>query len=213
VRALVGAVIDTQGSWAGAAVERVTYCTARVDAGTNPSAHVDQDVYLKALLATGSVDWIEYGTYVARTKTGLLATDDPHTRRPVVLKSEWPVMIRDASGADVPTASFMVRYLHLEEKGSDVNLASQLLLDVLSSAVDAVVVVSNDSDLAFPIKAVRDRVPVGLVNPRNGYTAGDLTGRKSDGVGDHWWWKLNSGFYQRHQLPDPAGRFTKPTGW
>jgi len=107
----------------------VTYCTARVDAVTSPSAHADQDVYLKALLATGSVDWIEYGTYVARTKTGLLAMDDPKTRRPVVQRSGWPLMVRDATGTDVPNATFMVRYLHLEEKGSDVNLASQLLLD------------------------------------------------------------------------------------
>jgi len=28
----------------------------------DPSGHADQDVYLKALLATGSVDHIEYGT-------------------------------------------------------------------------------------------------------------------------------------------------------
>lgn len=191
----------------------MTYCTARVDAVTSPSAHADQDVYLKALLATGSVDWIEYGTYVARTKTGLLAMDDPKTRRPVVQRSGWPLMVRDARGTDVPNATFMVRYLHLEEKGSDVNLASHLLLDALSSAADAVVVVSNDSDLAFPIKAVRDRVPVGLVNPHTGHTAGDLKGRKSEGVGDHWWWRLNGGFYRRHQLPNPAGRFTKPTAW
>lgn len=29
------------------------YCTARVDAADNPSGHADQNVYLKALLATG----------------------------------------------------------------------------------------------------------------------------------------------------------------
>lgn len=116
----------------GARVAQVTYCTARVDAVTNPSAHVDQDVYLKALLATGSVDWIEYGNYVARTKAALVALDDPQTRRPVIQTSGWPLMIQDSSGADVPGARFMVRYLHLEEKGSDVNVASHLLLDVLS---------------------------------------------------------------------------------
>ncbi len=182
----------------------MTYCTARVDAVTNPSAHADQDVYLKALLATGSADWIEYGTYVARTKTGLLAMDDPKTRRPVVQRSGWPLMVRDARGTDVPNATFMVRYLHLEEKGSDVNLASHLLLDALSSAADAVVVVSNDSDLAFPIKAVRDRVPVGLVNPRTGHTAGDLKGRKSEGVGDHWWWEAERRVLPAASTPQPG---------
>jgi hypothetical protein len=132
VRSLVSSAIARQGSWSSAKVERIVYCTARVDAVTNPSAHADQDVYLKALVAAGSVDWIEYGNYVARTKTGLLATDDPTTRKPVVTNSAWPIMVKDATGQSVPNARFMVRYLHLEEKGSDVNVASHLLLDVLS---------------------------------------------------------------------------------
>lgn len=214
VRSLVSSAISRQGGWSGATLERVVYCTARVDAVTNPSAHADQDVYLKALRATGSVDWIEYGNYVARTKVGLIATDDPVTRKPVIQTSAWPLMIQDGSGAKVPSARFMVRYLHLEEKGSDVNLASHLLLDVLSGAVDAAVVVSNDSDLAFPIRTVRDRVPVGLINPRGGaYTAGDLMGTKNDGVGHHWWWKLYAPAYKANQLPEPAAGFTRPQGW
>ncbi|WP_219996326.1 NYN domain-containing protein [Nocardioides humi] len=206
-------VIARQGQWPNASIERIVYCTARVDAVTNPSAHQDQDVYLKALLATNSVDHIEYGNYVARVKNGLLATQDPATRRPVLTTSNWPVMVRDASGRKVPDAEFMVSYLHLEEKGSDVNVASHLIFDVTSGVVDAAVVVSNDSDLAFPIKEVRNRVPVGLINPRDGYTAGDLTGKKSDGVGNHWWWKLKPPTYLSNQLPDPAGTYTKPRGW
>jgi uncharacterized LabA/DUF88 family protein len=213
VRSLVSSVISRQGAWTEATLERIVYCTARVDAVTNPSAQADQDVYLKALLAKGSVDWIEYGNYVARTKTGLLATDDPVTKKPLVAQSNWPVMVRDATGKSVPNARFMVRYLHLEEKGSDVNVASHLLLDVLSGSVDAAVVVSNDSDLAFPIRAARDRVPVGMINPRGTYFAGDLVGKKTDGVGGHWWWKLNAATYRANQLPDPAGRFTRPPGW
>lgn len=122
-------------------------------------------------------------------------------------------MVRDNAGASVPDARFMVKYLHLEEKGSDVNVASHLLLDVLQGTVDAAVVISNDSDLTFPIRAVRDRVPVGLINPRDGYTAGDLMGKKSDGVGNHWWWKLKKPTFVNNQLPDPAGTFTKPPGW
>jgi hypothetical protein len=115
VRALVEAVIAKQGRWRNALLDRVVYCTARVDAVTNPSAHADQDVYLKCLRPSGR---------------------------------SW---LCDSAGAAVPDASFMVRYLRLEEKGSDVNVASHLLLDVLSGTIDAAVVVSNDSDLAFPI--------------------------------------------------------------
>jgi uncharacterized LabA/DUF88 family protein len=213
VRSLVESVVAAHPRWSAATVERVVYCTARVDAVTHPSAHADQDVYLKALLAAGSVDWIEYGNYVARTKTGLVATEDPLTHRPVIRTSAWPLMVQDGVGAPVPDARFMVRYLHLEEKGSDVNIASHLLLDVLSGDVDAAVVVSNDSDLAFPVRSVRDRVPVGMVNPRTGHFAGDLTGKPGDGVGGHWWWKLTKAQYHRHQLADPVGGFTKPAGW
>lgn len=213
VRSLVDSVISKHPSWTLASLDRVVYCTARVDAVTNPSAHADQDVYLKALVASGNVDWIEYGNYVARTKTGLAATDDPVTRKPVVQTSGWPLMVQDQSGAPVPSARFMVRYLHLEEKGSDVNIASHLLLDVLSGAVDAAVVVSNDSDLAFPVRSARSRVPVGMINPRGGYFAGDLTGRPGDGVGRHWWSKLTKPQYLAHQLPDPVGHLTKPVGW
>lgn len=213
VRALVESTIRTQGAWSGAAIDRVVYCTARVDARTNPSAQADQDVYLKALAAHGSVDRIEYGNYVARTKTGLLATEDPTTHKPVVVTSNWPIMVKDAHHKSVRDAQFMVSYLHFEEKGSDVNVASHLLIDVLSGRVDAAVVISNDSDLAFPLREARDRVPVGLVNPRQGPTAGDLMGRKTDGVGNHWWWKLTPGTYKANQLPNPAGTFTKPAGW
>lgn len=42
-----------------------------------------------------------------------------------------------------------------EEKGSDVNLASHLLIDVLSRSVDAVVVTSHDSDVALPIQHIK----------------------------------------------------------
>ena len=48
-----------------------------------------------------------------------------------------------------------VEILDTEEKGSDVNLASYLLLDGFEDAYEMAVVVSNDSDLQLPIKMVR----------------------------------------------------------
>lgn len=35
----------------------------------------------------------------------------------------------------------------------------------------------------------------------------------TDGVGNHWWRKLQIADYTSHQLPDTAGRYTKPAGW
>ena len=58
----------------------MVYCTARIDGVSNPSGQADQDVYLKALLAAGSVDHIEYGTYVARVKMAPLAVKDERGR-------------------------------------------------------------------------------------------------------------------------------------
>jgi hypothetical protein len=48
-----------------------------------------------------------------------------------------------------------------------VNLASYLLIDAYRSDCDIAVIVSNDSDLAFPIEHIRRQLgkTVGLLNP------------------------------------------------
>lgn len=80
--------------WSGAALEWVVYCTAIIDAASNPSGFTDQDIYLKALTASGSVDHIEYGTYVARVKYAPLATRAPsRTGGPEVVHPQWPIMV------------------------------------------------------------------------------------------------------------------------
>ena len=59
-----------------------------------------------------------------------------------------------------------IRVLRTEEKGSDVNLASHLLRDVLKGACTKALVISNDSDLAEPIAlTVAEGIKVGVVNP------------------------------------------------
>ncbi len=57
--------------------------------------------------------------------------------------------------------------LKTEEKGSDVNLATHLIHDAHRGVIDCAVVVSNDSDLAVPMRIVRDELDlvVGLVSP------------------------------------------------
>ena len=114
-------------------------------------------------------------------------------------------MVRDGSTAqDVVDANFLVSYQHIEKKGSDVNVVSHLLLDVLSGRVDASIVVSNDSDLRFPIQECRQRVPVGTVNPGQSPLAGDLWGEPTEGVGGRWWYRLTKLDYESCQLPDPG---------
>ncbi|WP_202864786.1 PIN domain-containing protein [Rothia uropygioeca] len=89
-----------------------------------------------------------------------------------------------------PDARFMASVARREGKGSDVNVASHLLIDILTGTIDAAVVISNDSDLAYPVTFARDRVPIGLVNPTKGYRAGKIAGEHTDGVGDHWWYQM-----------------------
>ena len=53
-------------------------------------------------------------------------------------------------------------------KGSDVNLATFLLMDAFDDAFDMAVIVSNDSDLMEPISQVRSRFQkgIGILNPQ-----------------------------------------------
>ena len=54
-----------------------------------------------------------------------------------------------------------------EEKGSDVNLASYLLLDGFQKNYEVAAVLSNDSDLIEPVRIVKQvlGLPVGLLSP------------------------------------------------
>lgn len=212
IRALSTTLVNEQTQlWPTATVSRVVYCTARINGGANPSGAADQDVYLKALLAASSVDHIEYGTYISKVIYRPLAT--PNRRgRPVLATPQWPIKVQ-RHGVPEPDANFMVAVGTWEEKGSDVNVASHLLVDILTNAVDAAVVISNDSDLRLPVHQAWARVPVGVVNPGSGYTAGDLSAAPAGGAGHHWWRTLTSSDYIGHQLPHPAATYRKPLGW
>jgi hypothetical protein len=60
-----------------------------------------------------------------------------------------------------------------EEKGSDVNLASHLLVDGFTGRYDVAVVLSNDADLLEPVRLVRSvlKRPVGVLKVEGGQRA------------------------------------------
>jgi uncharacterized LabA/DUF88 family protein len=70
-----------------------------------------------------------------------------------------------------------VRVLKTEEKGTDVNLAVDLLHDGSKDAYDYAMVISNDSDLVAAIKIVRSEYgkKIGLVNPHPSRPSVQLT--------------------------------------
>lgn len=211
LRALADTLVANSKGWPDAEVHRIVYCTAQVDAADNPSGHADQQVYLRALLAAHSVDHVEYGYYVSRVKQLPLARKGL-SGRPELVRPDWPIMIQ-VDGHAAADALFMASVYHREEKGSDVNVSTHLLVDVLEQRVDAAIVLSNDSDLSLPVSEARRRVPVGIVNPSASPTAGALQGEKTAGVGRHWWFRMHKTDFTRHQLPDPVGAITRPAGW
>ncbi|NYK11206.1 hypothetical protein [Leifsonia naganoensis] len=132
LRAMVADVIAERSTWGDVEIENVTYCTARISGTGNPEGQREQDVYLRALTRSNSATRISYGTYVARVATAPLARKGSNGR-PALVEPDWPIMIRDDSGRDVPGATFMASIARREEKGSDVNVASHLLIDVLTT--------------------------------------------------------------------------------
>lgn len=63
--------------------------------------------------------------------------------------------------------------LKMEEKGSDVNIATYMLVDAFRKDCDQLVVVTNDSDLAEPVRIINKEllIPVGVFNPQTNDTA------------------------------------------
>ena len=211
IRKLVSSRLPTY--WQKAEVARIVYCTARVSGVDNSSAPMDQDRYLRALELHNSVDLIEYGNFVVRIRTSPLAVWRSKNRRAEVVRSSWPVMVKDANRADVPSARFVVSHMHREEKGSDVNLATHLLKDMMEERIDAAVVVSNDSDLKLPISLARTRIPIGILSPGTRRLAGNLTFKSTEGVGAHWHAGITDSDFRMHQLPESIGRIRRPADW
>jgi hypothetical protein len=168
--------------WPGATLERFAYCTA--PRGRHGPTSADQTNYIQALQHKYPFASIQLGSYVQRTKRGvLLDSGNPPRRVPwpgPKLVPSW-LSYRLISANQGRRKEMLVTVSAFEEKGSDVNVASHLLLDVLSGTIDAAVVLSNDSDLQFPIQEARKRVPVGTVNPTASSTPLALQGDRSGG--------------------------------
>jgi hypothetical protein len=76
VRALAGSLLKPSYP-PGATITRVVYCTAPISGRANPSGAHDQDVYVKALRAFGSVDHVEFGKYIEKVRIAPLPPPRP----------------------------------------------------------------------------------------------------------------------------------------
>ncbi len=164
---------------AGHVVDTLKCFTVRVSGVSDAGAPARQQAYLSALGTLPEVQ-IYFGSFLAKTVWRPL-TNLPVAGRaihtPVVVM--LPAGNHQVSGSQAsqtlpvgsyPTASTgtsrrrrtvaphpdaVISEVHtMEEKGSDVNLASHLLNDAWKGAFDAAVVMSNDTDLVTPIRMV-----------------------------------------------------------
>jgi uncharacterized LabA/DUF88 family protein len=135
-----------------AVITRVNFYTARVSARVDPGAPARQKLYLDAL-STEPLITVHFGKFLFSDKLAKLYT--PPETRP--LGYQWP--------QPLPT---MIKVHKIEEKGSDVNLASHLIYDAMTDQFDQALVISNDTDLVEPIRIVVQNVNkrVGIVAPR-----------------------------------------------
>lgn len=99
-----------------------------------------------------------------------------------------------------------------EEKGSDVNLASHMLLDAHQNNFDQAIVISNDSDLLTPIRFVRKEFNkrVGVLNPHS--ITSQVLLREADFMRSIRAGALKAAQFPE-QLEDNKGLFERPRRW
>jgi len=165
---------------------RIKYFTARIQPTPHdPDVHLRQDAYLRALQVACPLLELQFGHFLRH--------------------NIW------MEHANPPPAK--VEVWKNEEKGSDVNLALQLLNDAWQDNYDCAVIVSNDSDLAEALRLVKTQHHklIGLVTPGapKRKTSQQLQ-QYADFVKPIRTWML-----QNSQLPSPiAGTgIHKPSSW
>ena len=170
-------------------ITRIRYFTARVQATPDdPDKPNRQELYLRAL----------------RTLPNLSVHLGRFTR--------YPRLMPLAACPDVK-----LEVIRTDEKGSDVNLASYLLVDGFNGEYDMAIVVSNDSDLTEPIRLVQNErsVGVGVLNPqsRPRQVARDLRNAVTPGLYQTIGGRALAACQFPDELTDARGTFHKPAVW
>lgn len=167
-------------------IHRIRYFTALVrDTTADPTKSQRQQTFIRALETLPGLT-VHYGSFLASKARMPLVRPLPGRRTAHVVK--------------------------MEEKGSDVNLASLLLADAFRKDFEVAIVLSNDSDLLLPIKIVKSELhlPVGILNPhdRFAFELSKVATFKR---------RIRTGVLAASQFPetltDAKGTITKPATW
>jgi hypothetical protein len=120
-------------------IERIRYFTAPVSGKPDRATYTRQQTYLNALRANSKIE-VHLGSFLTTIKS-----------RPLV--------------TPLADGTTHVRIVHMEEKGSDVNLATYLVHDAWADRFDTALLYSQDTDLLEPVRIVSHELkkPVGVV--------------------------------------------------
>jgi len=178
----------------GHQINTIRYFTAGVRASQHdPQAPVRQDIYLRAL----------------KTVPNLTIHKGHFSPRPSLFP-QFPLAYINPIRPPL-----IVQVLRTEEKGTDVNLATYLLIDCFNNDFDEAVVISNDSDLALPIEQVINhfKKSVGVINP---HPKSKISGKLIQ-VASFYIRTINKKVLATCQFPqmltDSKGTFSKPISW
>lgn len=170
-------------------IAAIRYFTARVKARPGETEGPKrQDAYLRALGTCPQVS-IHYGQFLVT----------------------YPRMTLKHPAPDGPRT---VEVVKTEEKGTDVNLGSHVLLDAFDRACDLAVMIGNDSDLVMPLSMAKERfgTRIGLINPQK------FASKELQKIGVEFVKPVRPGMLAACQFPAkvPLGRsgfVRKPEGW
>jgi uncharacterized LabA/DUF88 family protein len=170
-------------------IEKVRYFTARVSSRPHdPNQSDRQASYIRALQTVPEIE-IHFGHFLTHE------VNMPDA-------ASWKL------GQYKP-----VRVIKTEEKGSDVNFATYLLMDAADDLFDVAVIVSNDSDLTEPIRVIKDRFgkQIVLLTFRQTRISGALK-PLADFIKQFGPSALAAAQFPE-RLSDAVGTITKPKGW
>lgn len=188
----------------GERIGRIRYFTALVHPTPgNLSAPVRQQTYLRALHTIPNLT-VRLGHFLTEKEERIQV---------------YPLNPTDPNS---PNWENRLRWVwDTEEKGSDVNLATSLILDAMDRDFTKAWVLTNDSDLAWPIEMVRKkfRRQVGVIMPDRpaSYPTPERTESIQLKKAARWFRKIEEAHLSASQFPptltDPNGSFTKPREW
>lgn len=214
-------------------IDKVKYFTARVSGVPDAGAPARQHQYLEALGTLPEVE-IHFGHFLAKTiwrpitnlpvggavihadppvvmPVGDHAVDGPRPRRLPVGRYRSSERRRDPDMRRPLPDALIVEVHAMEEKGSDVNLATHLLNDAWSNAFDAAAVISNDTDLVAPIRmvSVERGKPIYVVCPAERRISPPLAQAAT------YVRHIHKAMLRQSQFPDaiPGTNIRKPANW